>query len=137
MTLYNRRGFLFWTLVLAALLFLGSRTIKNYSTHRSIDLESMIYADIETLSARNEIGGAFASVRNVTELAADPVAGVWTRNIEIKLASQPEPRFDLELFFISQTDDGLKAIVQYQFTDVNSGDTVQEFARYYDLGILL
>ncbi len=111
----------------------------NASTYKAKALAQLIADDVKELKHRPELNKYFNSIKEVRPISseADGIASVWARFVKAKPLAQPIGQYKLELLYISQNDDGLKAIVQYHFVDLKSGDSVEEFARYYDLKSLL
>lgn len=111
----------------------------NTSTYKAKELAQLIASDVKELKHRPELNKYFANIKEVSPVSSeeDGIASVWARFVKAKSLVQASGQYKLELLYISQNDDGLKAIVQYHFVDLKSGDSVEEFARYYDLKSLL
>ncbi len=105
------------------------------STYRAKELTDLIQTDISELQERPELKKFFHNIKQVSAIGSDDVAQVWAHFVRSNLKPQNSGSYKLELFYISQNDNGLKAIVQYHFIDLNTGDSVEEFARYYDLKV--
>ena len=122
-----------WTLCAVALLYVASIMIMNGSTYRAQELTNLIKNDIAELSRVPNLENYFKKLKETQTIGSDSIAHVWAHFVRANIQTQPSGQFKLELLYISQTEDGLKAIVQYHFIDLKSGDSVEEFARYYDL----
>ena len=122
-----------WTLCALVMSYIISATMMDFSTYRAKELTSLIQADVKELSLRPDLKSYFEELNQIQNIGSDSIASVWAHFVNAELSPQPTGRYRLELLYISQTEDGLKAIVQYHFVDLKSGDSVEEFARYYDL----
>lgn len=122
-----------WTAATAFATYYISVGMMDMSTYRSHELEHLIKADIKELSTRAELKNYFENIKFVDAIATDKISSVWASFIKTKIKEDAAGRYKLEMLFISQNDESLKAVVQYHFIDLTNGDSVEEFARYYDL----
>jgi hypothetical protein len=122
-----------WALSAIVMSYIISASMMDLSTYRAKELTSLIQADVKELSLRPDLKSYFEELYQIQNIGSDSIAGVWAHFVNADLSSKPTGRYKLELLYISQPEDGLKAIVQYHFVDLKSGDSVEEFARYYDL----
>ena len=89
-------------------------------------------SDFQDLNTTN-LNQYFSSISEVKLTPTDEISSVWAYFVKPPVQVTTNGQYKLDLLFISQNDEDLKAIVQYQIVDQKTGDTVEEFARYYDL----
>lgn len=111
-----------------------SDSLYDSYNYRAQMLAELWRKDIERLHSAHILPKELSNLREIEWIAPDPLAQYWSKNTELPFTPRPDGRFKLELLILSQTDDGqMIAVIQHHLIDLNSGNSIWELGRTYDL----
>lgn len=109
----------------------------NYSIKKSHILTTLIEKDFYHLNQKHEVQKYLSQLSQVTQEGTDSLSKVWAYYVRPQVPIKNDGPFRLNILYLSQADQGTKAVVQFTIIENATGNTVEEFARYYELNDLL
>jgi len=109
---------------------------KNFRFSSTERLESLWTEDINNLAKAEKLPAHWNEIRLIERTAptADKRATRWTHAVAVPIKVNPNGDYKLDILFVSQDESPhLKALVQMNLIHLQSGNSVWELDRTYDL----
>ncbi|MCB0412334.1 MAG: hypothetical protein KDD22_07400 [Bdellovibrionales bacterium] len=128
---------LFLVLALSCLALATHLAFKTYQQSH-MNLAQKVYflweRDLKTLEAHHKLPNGFFHLREVKLKGATPLTHKWLKKTGSPLRLDPQGQFSLEVLMLHWMENNtLGVVIQYNLTDLKTGDMVWELGRTFTL----